>query len=119
ISLEKFMDFGFMESIRNYPSVPPIDPFLSGYGINYYYLGHWLATMRGAAISGYPIAVYHLKMSFILSQLFTGVFVIVRYCYKKLCLKDLDRNKPILNAPTSVAILSAIFISFGGNSHIF
>jgi len=119
LSLEKFMDYGFIESIRNYVAVPPIDPFLSGYGINYYYLGHWLSALRSASIYKFPIAAYHFEMSFILSQLFIGVFVLVRYCFRRLRANDISRTSPMNYSAAVVAFLGACFVSFGGNAHLF
>lgn len=42
--LEKFMDFGFMQSIANSSYFPPIDMWFSGMTINYYYFGHLLVA---------------------------------------------------------------------------
>ncbi|MCX7881593.1 MAG: DUF2298 domain-containing protein, partial [Patescibacteria group bacterium] len=38
--LEKFMDFGFINSILRAKHFPPLDMWLSGHSINYYYFGH-------------------------------------------------------------------------------
>lgn len=42
--IEKFMDYGFMNSIANSDYLPAKDMWLSGYSINYYYYGHYIAT---------------------------------------------------------------------------
>jgi len=36
---EKTMELGFINAILRSPSFPPHDPWLSGYGISYYYFG--------------------------------------------------------------------------------
>lgn len=37
---EKYMEIAFLNGILNSPRFPPIDPWLSGYGISYYYFGY-------------------------------------------------------------------------------
>lgn len=39
---EKFMDQAFLSSIIHAQHLPPPDPWLSGFSINYYYFGHFL-----------------------------------------------------------------------------
>lgn len=43
--LEKFMDFGFMQSILNSSYFPAPDMWYAGYPINYYYFGHTVVAV--------------------------------------------------------------------------
>ena len=45
IHTEKFMEMAFINAILKSPSMPPHDPWLSGYAISYYYFGYLLAAM--------------------------------------------------------------------------
>ncbi len=44
---EKPMEIAFINAILRSPTFPPHDPWLSGYGISYYYFGYVLAAMLG------------------------------------------------------------------------
>ena len=45
INTEKFMEMAFINAIERSPSFPPMDPWLSGYSISYYYFGYLLGVM--------------------------------------------------------------------------
>lgn len=60
---EKFMEIAFINGILRSPSFPPIDPWLSGYGISYYYFGYVMVAML-TRISGVVSTVaYNLTSS--------------------------------------------------------
>jgi len=37
---EKFMEIAFLNGVLNSPHFPPLDPWMAGYGISYYYFGY-------------------------------------------------------------------------------
>ncbi|HIH45452.1 MAG TPA: hypothetical protein HA257_10445 [Candidatus Methanoperedenaceae archaeon] len=41
---EKFMDMAFINALLRSPTLPPMDPWLSGLSINYYYFGHLMVA---------------------------------------------------------------------------
>lgn len=82
--LEKFMDFGFINSILRSKYFPPLDIWLSadninpnGYSINYYYFGHLTGAFLIKLTNFSPSSGYNLILSTIFAQGITLVFSIV------------------------------------------
>jgi YYY domain-containing protein len=62
---EKPMEFAFLNSIGRSPTFPPVDPWLSGFSISYYYFGYVMSSVIGrlAAVSeplGFNLAIVWL-----------------------------------------------------------
>jgi uncharacterized membrane protein len=74
--LEKFMDYGFINSILRSNYFPPRDMWLTPFSINYYYFGH-LFTAVVTQISQIPSYVsFNLMLSTIFAFTFTTSFSI-------------------------------------------
>ena len=64
INTEKFMEMAFINAILKSPGFPPLDPWLSGYSISYYYFGYLLSAML-IRITGVSSSVgYNLVAAF-------------------------------------------------------
>ncbi len=61
-TLEKFMDFGFMNAAMRADAMPPEDMWMSGRPINYYYFGHAMAGMWALITQVPPDHAYNLAM---------------------------------------------------------
>ncbi len=104
---EKFMNIAFMNSISRTEFFPPLDPWMSGQTINYYYLGHFFFTLAGK-ISGIPISyVYNLALVTIISQTFIGL--------NSIFFRLFEGKKKVLRV--AVALATSFWITFGGNMH--
>lgn len=82
--LEKFMDFGFINSILRSKYFPPLDMWLSadninskGYPINYYYFGHLTGAFLIKLIGVKPSIGYNLILATIFAQGITLVFSLI------------------------------------------
>lgn len=74
--LEKYMDFGFINSILRSDFFPPKDMWYAGLSINYYYFGQ-LITAVLTKLSGIDSAVtYNLMIATLFALTFTGAFSI-------------------------------------------
>jgi uncharacterized membrane protein len=118
-SLEKFMDFGFINSILRSNYFPPLDMWLAkspsyqGYFINYYYFGH-LTTAVLTKLSGIkPDIAYNLMLSGIFAFTFTGSFSLaVNLIYNNRTHKPIKRLTAVFSG-----FLSAFLVSLAGNLH--
>ncbi|OGM19057.1 hypothetical protein A2771_02215 [Candidatus Woesebacteria bacterium RIFCSPHIGHO2_01_FULL_38_26b] len=109
--LEKFMDYGFINSILRTKFLPPSDMWFAGKAINYYWFGH-LWTAISTKLTNIPPAItYNLMLATILGLALTSAFSISSTLVKNLKLKA--GKKAIFAA----GIISAFVLVFGGNFH--
>lgn len=121
--LEKFMDFGFMNSILRSSHFPPLDIWLSaspespkGFPINYYYFGHLSGAMLIKLTGISPFIGYNLVLGVILGQGLTlsfSIVVNVVYCVLKYFVK-----KPINGMLLALyGVIAAYVVNLAGNLH--
>ena len=104
--LEKFMDFGFINSILRGKYLPPVDMWYAGSPVNYYWFGH-LATALLTKLTNISSAVsYNLMLGTILGFGLSASFSIVSSLFEKF------GKKAVI-----AGILSAFLLSLGGNFH--
>jgi len=103
--LEKFMDFGFLNSILRAEYFPPQDMWFTPYPINYYYFGH-LMTAVITKISAIPSGIsYNLMLATLFAFTFTGSFSIATTLVRKVISKRI-----IL-----YGLLSSFIVTLSGN----
>ena len=76
--LEKFMDYGFMQSLLNSTYFPAVDMWYPPYPINYYYFGHFVTAMITKASMLDLSYTFNLMLSTIFAFCFTMSFSIGR-----------------------------------------
>lgn len=124
--LEKFMDFGFINSLLRTSYMPPLDMWLSSsnnpglytgsFTINYYYFGHFVTSLL-TKLSTVPASVtYNLMLGLLCAFTFMGSFSLTSnlfYIFSKK-IKDIEflSKKVILSG-----ILGGLLVAFGGNLH--
>ena len=121
--LEKFMDFGFMNSIGRARFFPPLDMWYSGdpshpagYAINYYYFGHLSGEMLIKLTNTLPFIGYNLVLATILGQGLVMGFSLAGnmiYAVKKYILKQ---KKTMVHVFT-FGLLGSLIMNLGGNLH--
>src|ERR1035437_5057114 len=104
--LEKFMDFGFLNSILHSSYFPPKDMWYTPFPINYYFFGH-LVTAVLTKLSFIPsLVTYNLMIATLFALTFTASFSIGINIFEK---NNLSIRSII------AGFIPALLISFGGN----
>ncbi len=123
-SLEKFMDFGFMNSILRSSYFPPLDIWYSadpaapaGYPINYYYFGHLTGSVLIKLSGTVPAVGYNLVLAAIFAQAMTMVFSLV-VASMSLYQGAVAKTKKVAFIGLFVyGLIGAYLINLGGNLH--
>src|SRR5690606_29370103 len=103
--LEKYMDFGFMNSILRTTYFPPIDMWYTPLSINYYYFGH-LVTALLIKLTQIPNFIgYNLMLATIFAFTTTSAFSITA----TLAIRVLKSTKAAILAGT----LGGLILAFG------
>jgi uncharacterized membrane protein len=116
--LEKFMDWGFVNTALRSQFLPPIDMWFAGEPINYYYFGHLvfaLATKLSTIPSTYT---YNLAIATICALTFCSSLSLVTNLTLGY-LNTLKASLPKLRLALTAGLVSALMLTFGGNLHWF
>ncbi len=118
--LEKYMDFGFVNSILRTVYFPPRDMWFSPYPINYYYFGHLITAVLTKASQIPSYITFNLMMASILAFCFTQVFSLTATLWRHAFPKSDKEEKrfPGIKSIISTGILAAGLVTFAGNLHI-
>ncbi len=114
--LEKFMDFGFMNSLWRTDFLPAVDMWYAGGQINYYYFGQYLYTFLAKLTGIAPAVAYNLSMASTFALTFSMAYAVVSRL-----LALLRRKTPKLPRAANAigGLLAAWLVALGGNSHAF
>jgi uncharacterized membrane protein len=109
--LEKFMDFGFINSLLRSEYLPPSDMWFAGEKINYYWFGHFVVAFLTKLSAIKPSVSYNLMLGSILGISLSGSFSLIY---------TLLFNLKVRLGPRTVvagALISAMLLNFAGNLH--
>ena len=111
--LEKYMDFGFINSILRSEYFPPLDMWFSPFSINYYYFGHLYSAVL-TKLSGIPSNItYNLLLGTVAGLCMTASFSLAL----NLLHGQLYNVKRVFVKIGLGALLAAALVTFGGNLH--
>lgn len=118
--LEKYMDFGFVNSILRSTFFPPKDMWFTPFSINYYYFGH-LITAVITKISGIPSSVtYNLMIATLFAFSFTLSFSLIFTIASAIHIEKMKKTASIKQRLFTffASLFTAALLSMGGNLHI-
>lgn len=108
--LEKYMDFGFINSILRSKFLPPVDIWFSGKSINYYYYGHYVAAFL-TKLCGIDSAIsYNIMLAAVFSFTLSLSFSLGANLFHMI--KGKKSRSTIITG-----IISALLVTLGGNLH--
>lgn len=114
--LEKYMDFGFINSILRSDFFPPKDMWFAPDFINYYYYGHFVTAFL-TKLSGLDSALsFNIMLSTIFALCFTSTFSIGANLFA-FAQKNLPQAKFKIKL-TIAGLFTALLATFAGNLHI-
>ncbi|MCX7881193.1 MAG: DUF2298 domain-containing protein [Patescibacteria group bacterium] len=111
-NLEKFMDFGFINSILRSKFFPPLDIWYAGnYPINYYYFGHLTGAFLIKLTGIIPAVGYNLILANIFALAITQVFSLT------INLLEIFEQKLKLSKKIVFGLFAAFLVNLSGNLH--
>lgn len=105
-SLEKFMDYGFINTYLRSVPLPTIDMWQAGEIINYYSFGHYWASVLIRFLAVSPAVGYNLILGFIGGVVTSMTMVLVT------AISDIKTRVSLVGG-----MLASIVMVFGGNGH--
>ena len=107
---EKFMEIAFINAILRSETFPPLDPWLSGFAISYYYFGYVMTALL-TRFSGVPAtSAFTLGIAHLFALTVTGAFG-VAYNLVGAARKEEGRTKMAVG----YGLLGATFVALMGN----
>lgn len=107
--LEKFMDYGFIQSILRTQYFPALDMWYAKLPINYYYFGHLTAAVQ-IKLSGVPSSMgYNLVLATIFAQAIVSTFSLVSSIVYSFTSK--------VRQSLLFGVIGTWIVNFGGNLH--
>ncbi len=122
--LEKFMDFGFVQSILRSTYFPPLDMWLTkspdytgGYFINYYYFGHLIMAVLTKLSNIDSVVTYNLMIATLFALTFTLSFSLGSNMI--FLLRELKNTVEKINIKRILVggFLAGFLVTFAGNLH--
>jgi uncharacterized membrane protein len=109
--LEKYMDWGFVNSALRSKFLPPLDMWFSGEIINYYYFGHIIFAVLTKLSTISSAITYNLSIASVAAFTFSFSFSIASNLVF-LSGKLINFKKIVI-----AGLISALLLTFGGNLH--
>jgi len=109
--LEKYMDWGFINSALRSKFLPPQDMWFSGEIINYYYFGHLIFAVLTKLSTISSAITYNLSIATVCALTFSFTFSIASN-FVFLSMKKVNFKKIV-----TAGLISALLLTFGGNLH--
>ncbi len=115
---EKWMEIAFINGILRSGYFPPQDPWLSGFGISYYYFGYVMMAIATQLANLLSTIAFNLYIPTLLAMTLTGACGIVANLvsvYQSSQLGPVDNLSHIKYSAMATGLLGALFVAILGN----
>ncbi|MEM7115576.1 MAG: DUF2298 domain-containing protein [Chloroflexota bacterium] len=103
---EKPMEFAFLNAVGRSPSFPPLDPWLSGFAISYYYFGYVMTSVIARLAFVPETIAFNLGLAWLVAGTAVGAFGLV---YNLIAAAGRTRQAQILG------LIAALALPLAGN----
>ncbi len=104
---EKYMEIAFLNGVLNSRQFPPLDPWLSGYAISYYYFGYVMMALLTRITAVAPTVGFDLYDALLFALTATGAYGVVS--------SMVAAAGGRLRAANLTGLLGALFVTVLGN----
>ena len=114
---EKFMEIAFLNAILNSSHFPPLDPWLSGFAISYYYFGYVMMALL-TRLSGAPSGIgFELYDALLFALTVTGAFGLVYNLVAGSRRLETGSERPLFGdqQPVFYGLLGSLLVAVMGN----
>ncbi len=113
---EKFMEIMYLNSIARSDYFPPLDAWLSGYAISYYYLGYVMTSLVTMLSSFPPHLTFNVAVANLFALTCTGAFGLVYNLVKSYATaREPEGASPRRSRPILWGMLGAVLVAVMGN----
>jgi YYY domain-containing protein len=101
VATEKPMEFAFLNAVGRSDAFPPLDPWLSGFAISYYYFGYVMTSVLARlAVVAEPVA-FNLGIAWLMAGTAVGAFGVL---YNLVASRSLRRWAVVLGLVAAMAL---------------
>jgi YYY domain-containing protein len=112
LGTEKPMELAFINAILRSPTFPPRDPWLSGYGISYYYFGYVMTAMLARLTGVAGSIAFNLMLALVFALGAIGAYGII---YNLLAAMQKQEHGISQKTITALPVLGPIFLLVASN----
>ena len=115
LNTEKPMEFAFLNAVTRSDSFPPLDPWLSGFAISYYYFGYVMMSVLARLSAVQNAIAFNLATAWLYAATSLGAFSLV---YDLVTLQARQRQQQARTMAVTLGILGALAVGLAGNLEI-
>ncbi len=115
--LEKFMDYGFVNSILRSRYFPPADMWFAGKAINYYYYGHYITAFLIKLTQISSAVAYNLMIATLFAFCFSLTFSLTANLLHNWIKQQKFQISNFKFQIVTAGLISALLVSLGANLH--